>query len=281
MKYLLILLIFIIPCLSYGATGDTLMTSLISDDPGAQGNRQIITGTGCVGNTGTCVKMNCTTGNCSAADLWALDIVDHAEVTIAWSEKFDVWPLTWTYGGCKSIRPYHGGGSGDYIGTLISFHSGNDMYGSFWENSATFLPTSKITHVYMNDDGCQSYNSGTGEYECNKSISYTWAGMGTTWHSMREWIKMPTSRTSGDGETKLWIDDELMYHLYSIDMQNTGVEPPAITSVNFAPVDESGTAHGHWYDNITIYEGYVPPGETAITAGPGVLGGKFSGGVKK
>lgn len=280
MRYLIIIAMLLMPCLSYSATGDTLATSLITTDPGSSGTRVVVTGTGCYGNTGTCVKMDCTTGNCSGGDLWTVDIADTAEVTIDWYERYSVWPLTWSNGGCKSIRPYHGGGSNDYMAAFISYHSDhnyqNGFYLSTW-TSATVTFTDFVTS-YNNYDCTGTGTGGAKSVTCTTRVGFAWttdggttAGMGTAWRHMREYIKMPASYSSNDGEWKIWVDGNLIASASSINMVDTG--GLTTTHVNFAPVDESSTAHEHWYDNITIYEGYVPPGDAPASTGslrPGV-----------
>ncbi len=281
MRYLAIIVILLMPCLSYAATGDTLATSLITTDPGSQGKRVVVTGTGCYGDTGTCVKMDCSNGMCSADDLWTVDFTDKQAVTIDWYERYNVWPITWLYGGNKSIRPYNGGGSNDYWGALISFHSDHGYQNGFRMSAygtATVDLTSYVTSY--NDNECSGDGTGGAKtVTCSTGLGLAWstdggttAGMGTAWRHMREYVKAPTAGQS-DGEVTLWVDGNLIFSVTGANLFNLNSGGATITHVNFAPVDESSTAHEHWYDNITIYEGYVPPGDAPTSTGslrPGV-----------
>lgn len=226
--------------------------------------------------TGECIMMNCSDGDCSGTNGWTLQIPDGEgkEITIEWGERYNVWPLEWSLGGCKSIRPYHGSGSGHYMAAFITYHGGNSMYMSSWEN-ATLNITDEITDVVVNDDPwdegwCEPQNP-DGTFDCNGRLKYSWEGMGTDWRKMRMWIKMPQDFTTGDGEIKLWVDGQLHFHLHEIYMDPEGV--PETTRVLFAPVDETATPHEHWYDEITIYKGYVPPSQQAAVCGDGICDG--------
>ena len=91
---------------------------------------------------------------------------------------------------------------------------------------------------------------------------------------MREYIKAPTLGQS-DGVVTLWVDEKLIFSVTGADLYNLNNGGATIRSANFEPIDESATAHEHWYDNITVYEGYVPPGES--TPSPGLTGVTTSG----
>lgn len=263
----------ILPFFASAATGDILVTDLQTSGPTASGSREIVTGVanGCYSDTGVCVKMNCSSGNCSGGDSWGINPADNQEITIVWYEKYDVWPLTWSSGGCKSIRPYNGPNSTDYLGALISFYGSNDLYGTiaYGSTAATLVPTEAVGTVAINaTDFCT--NNGDGSYDCphNRWKFYGWNvggvdGMGTNWREMRTYIKVPSTIGSTDGVTTLWIDDQ---EIYTVTDFNRTLGGPAVTTITFAPVDESATPHGHWYDDITVYEGYVPPGGPDIVA---------------
>jgi len=111
-----------------------------------------------------------------------------------------------------------------------------------------------------------------GDIVGGRYLCYPTAGMGTAWRHMREYVKAPTAGQS-DGEVKLWIDDNLIFSVTNANLYNLNNGGSTITHITVAPVDESATAHEHWYDNITVYEGYVPPGEAPASSGslrPGV-----------
>jgi len=256
--------VFLLSVSAHAAPGDVIITDLhdAAAASNVEGKRSIVTYGGAPGGTGVAVVLHAPTGNVSAP--WTLAIPNGGakEITIVWWERFDVWPIAWSSGGIKSIRPYHGNGSGDYFGTLISFHGGNSMYSSSWRGGVVDfntldVVTDIVVHKYT-DDGYPTLISGN-TYETVNKIKWSWEGMGTEWRKMRQWIKMPTNLATADAEAKLWIDNKLHYHLYNATVKDTGTSVDKITRVAFAPVDESATPHEHWYDEITIYEGYVPP----------------------
>ena len=93
---------------------------------------------------------------------------------------------------------------------------------------------------------------------------------------MRHYVKAPSSGQS-DGEVKTWVDGKLIYSVTGANLHSANYGGATITHITVAPVDESATPHEHWYDNITIYEGYVPPGDTPVTPSPGLTGVTTSG----
>jgi len=68
---------------------------------------------------------------------------------------------------------------------------------------------------------------------------------------------MPSSDISNDGEIKMWVDEELIYHAYNCDRHSGGTNN--FTGMNFYPSSEASEDFEHWMDEMVIYEGYVPP----------------------
>lgn len=262
---------------SHAATGDILAADLHDTSSVSSLRTRTIQTQGCApGGTGACVKMNCANGTCSGSDAWDLGIPPTKEITIVWWERYSVWPLNapgaTQIANCKSIRPYHGSTSStisqNYTAALITAYEesvgNNAIYMSAWDGNAKLIPSKYVTKVDTSSDACTQINS-DGTYGCPQGrMLFKWStdggitdGMGTQWRKMRMHILMPDSFTSANGVVNLWIDDKLIYTMTNLDMKDTGV--PQTTSVRFAPVDETPVPHEHWYDEITIYEGYVPP----------------------
>lgn len=271
---------------TFAADGDVVLTDLHGTASiGNWGPRSIVSYGGAPGGSGVAAVVNATDGDATA--FWDYGMpANLKEVTVVWWERYSVWPLTWDTGGCKSIRQYNG--DGNYFGALISFwNSGffgnqNDMYVAVWVNATVWL-NSTVGSARIEEASGDGWMVPQGDdvYLAPARLAWNWEGMGTQWRKMRYWIKMPTSLTSADAEQKLWIDNELHFHLYNATLKNaSGTTVPFVTSIRFAPVDESATPHEHWYDEITIYEGYVPPDgeplpdpdpedpETPTTSGP-------------
>ncbi len=257
----IVIILFLLLCpSSYAATGDIIGTSLINDAPSTYGTRQVVTGTsnGCYSNTGSCAKLNVVSG-VSSSDFWVMDIADRREVTVVWYERYSAWPLEWWEGGCKSIRPFWGGGDQDYMFGLISYYGGNEMYTSAMDTGIV-TPGSgvEIWTTPPHSDSCTDLGDGT--YDCNtpNHIKFTWEGMGTNWRKMRYYIKLPSSNTASDGENKLWVDEQLIYSVNGVSRSTLGSDP-RVVSFRIAPVDQSYVSHEHWYDDVIAYEGYLPP----------------------
>lgn len=134
---------------------------------------------------------------------------------------------------------------------------------------------------------------------------------GTSWHNVRMYIKVPSNNTSADGETKVWIDGTLVYTLRNITPSSNWSADwlPYTSSITFHPSDDffepadktncddqvhacgphtntidpakpycpwtcdKKTDFHHLYDDIVVYDGYVPPagGDIVAPASPSVL----------
>lgn len=271
---LLLSLFLILPIICQAATGDIIATDLLDTASTTTLRSRNVVSEGCYpGGTGECVKMDCADGNCFGTDGWVLDIPDTKEITISWYERYNVWPLQWSLGGAKSIRPYHGPDSSDYMAGLMTYHSAHGYSGGL------YLSTFQSAKLNMNYPYATSYNdyncTSVGSYsaDCSTRMGVEWSpdggttdGMGTAWRKMRMHILMPTSYTSGDGQVTMWVDDNLIFTLDNIDMHERG--GLTTTRISFAPVDETATPHEHWYDEIIVYEGYVPPRIAGIPTRP-------------
>ena len=200
--------------------------------------------------------------------------VNRPEITLVYWEKYDV-PESVAYDwNCKGTRAYtdpNGGSS--YIGAIMS-----RWYDSQWQQgvfgTAKATTTSNVTSVtgganYCTSTGTNTYNCGSGSYG---AISVKLPDRGTTWHKIRAYYKMPTSPTAKDGLTTMWIDEKPIYYLTNISgsPQASGFIPWTnnISHIVVHPsdnyMDDNGPTFNHGYDDIVVYEGYVPPG-TEIT----------------
>ena len=187
-------------------------------------------------------------------------------VTIVYYEKFSVWPLA--SGNVKSIRQYYGG-SADYLAAIVSAHFNTRWYQSAWDD-ATLITTDKVDFVVVNVDRSSVYCDDLGDniYSCpHGRLRLDWSpGFGTEWRKIRMYVDMPTTDSSADGEMKIWIDEELLYTLTDIDKKDGG--NCYTTTLRFAPSDEAATTYNHSYDEIVVYEGYVPPSGDPDTTPP-------------
>lgn len=105
-------------------------------------------------------------------------------------------------------------------------------------------------------------------------LSFAWttdngvtSGYGTSWHKIRLYTKLPSSDTAFDGAITMWIDEKLAFTATNVKSSSAGMAligyPGAggatLTYVKFYPSDDAKSPFVHSYDDIIIYEGYVPP----------------------
>lgn len=267
----LLTLLLTLPLLANAATGDILFNCTF-DEPGSTATQVVencgaSTGTGL---DGTIVAAGHDGGNAiefyypntgEVYDPFDVLNVNKSEITIVYWERFDVDPVNSTIWNVKSIRPYIGPSSSDYMGTIMSLHNNNGLYQSYWE-SADLTITDKVTYVASHTGYC----SGSGyDYSCPNRVETKWTpGWGTSWHKIRLYLRAPSSPTASDGKIELWIDDELMYTLTNVKGDPNYYN--YYTNIRFHPSDDflhnvSGNTFPfhHSYDDITIFEGYVPP----------------------
>ena len=273
---LLSVLLFM-PCVSQAATGDVLFKC--NFDGAGSTAAQVWTGCGGSGSfgylglsSGSIVSggqdggkamsfyyPNTTTPN-ELYDPMSTPSFDKTELTYTYWEKFDVDPKSSWVWNVKSSRAYLG--SGGYMGGFVSAENNGNWMQTFW-SPAILTTTTKVTHVVTDAD--QSGYCGVGSngvYPCNTRLSLSWnPGFGTDWHKIRIYLKAPSSTTATDGKNMVWIDENLIYTLSNIPRYSTW--GAVFTNISFHPSDDFLSSGGfpfhHLYDDITVYDGYVPP----------------------
>jgi len=206
------------------------------------------------------------------------------QITVDYWEKFDVPESVSGIWNVKSIRPYVGSGGNDYMAAIISRHNNGRWYQSTWGTATLTTESGMVSNV--DDDNCSGTSS---PYTCTARLSFNYVpSWNTNWKHIRVYIKPPSSDSSADGEVILWLDGEKIYTLSNINkssLWSTGWQPYT-TWVLFHPSDAffedtvgeddwigQRVAFHHSYDDITIYEGYIPPGgaDTVAPANPSGL----------
>lgn len=192
----------------------------------------------------------------------------HADVTVTYWEKYDVaiGAYDWNMKSCRvfapSETPYFSFTSREHDGYQVTDNPNRTMY---WK-----VPTGADVITW---DGC-SLSSSSGGYD-----NYTCTGTGylnasgvtpdfsdTDWHHVRYYVKPPSSTSATDGLIRIWIDDVLVAEANPVN----GVSGTAtsVGVIRFHPQDGyigSGPSVNHSYDDIVVYEGYVPPSDTPAT----------------
>lgn len=209
-------------------------------------------------------------------DLFTSPALNKQEITVDYWEKFDVDPSQSGIWNVKSIRPYVGSGGNDYMAAIMSLHNGAQFYQSTWGGTGLLTTTADVASVNLGSEFCKgsgtSYTCPLGRMELKWKPSW-----GTDWHNVRVYIKVPSSASSSDGLTTVWIDGKLIYKLTNLSPSSLWSSNwrPYTTYITFHPSDDffqgvSGTKFPfhHFYDDITIYEGYVPPTSNGTALAP-------------
>lgn len=272
--FILLLLGVIGPRISYAATGDVVVNCTF--DGAGSTPAQVVANCGMKSNglgSGTIVANGYDgkkaikfyyPNNGEVYDPFWTPNFNKPEVTVVYWERFDVDPGASGIWNVKSSRAYSNeAGGGDFIGGMMSLWTG-EMFQQGNFGSGTLTVTSAVTDV-ANWSGYCTLRSGS-VWNCpNGRASVNWKpGFGTAWHKVRIHYKAPSSVSAADGVTTFWMDDNLVYTLTNITGLSTW--KPYISYMVFHPSDDffqgiSGAkfTFNHFYDDITIYEGYVPP----------------------
>jgi len=214
--------------------------------------------------------------------------IPYNSVTAVYWEKYDtadpnpgstVWNV-------KTTRFYISG-AGYY--PFMSRHNG-DWFTSGWgDNNTTNVnvaATSAVTQIANSGYpiSCDQYvgpatcTSTEGKYEWHWYPIDTRATSGWNdegWHKVRIYAKVPTTSSATDGEVKVWIDDVLITTVTGIAHTPGQTWGTSFELLRFNPSSEflSGSySVNHLYDDMVVYEGYVPPGDETPTGSlrPGV-----------
>ncbi len=280
--------LLLIPHMSFAAAGDILFRCTFEEsgstpadvvrncggNPGTMNNSSTLVTDGYNGRRALRYYYPNTGGE--VIDLFSTPRLNKQEITVDYWEKFDVDPASSGIWNVKSIRPYVGSGSNDYMAAIMSLHNGAQFYQSSWGGTGTLTTTSEVASVSTSSGYClgsgTSYTCPSGRMELRWKPSW-----GTTWHNIRIYIKVPSNNTSADGQTTVWIDGKQIYSLTNLARSSlwSSTWVPYTTHINFHPSDDffqgiSGTRFSfhHFYDDITVYEGYIPPTNNGIATTP-------------
>ncbi len=201
-------------------------------------------------NNSKCLKLDISSSVIASFSAY----VNSDPVTIVYWERFDKYPIA--DANIKGVRPYYGPNGGDYMAATMSQHFNDKFYISTWREAKVFTGAN-VTAIQKDENYCE--NIGVDTYRCdNGRVRINWEpGFKTNWTKVRLYINLPSSPETNDGEIKAWLNEELTLTVTEIlgkaDIgQNT-------TSILFAPSDAASESYNHFYDEVTIYQGYVPP----------------------
>ena len=260
---LMILVLYFSTC--FATTGDILYQNCVGSGCTGAGSGtgyiRTVETSGCL--TGSCLKFDALErsgawGTGSAALYTGSAINGQTEITVVYSEKFSKIARSISGGNIKSIRPYINGSS--YVFATVIPWFGRDFYQSYQFGTITFTDAytpyvcSQPYHTEcVDDNGNGTYSASHGRIIGNAAH----ATFGTTWVTVRQHIKLPTTTTSEDGAATMWINGELAYSLVDGDMPDDRFPP--FTGFSFYPSSEASEDFDHWMDDMVIYEGYVSP----------------------
>lgn len=208
--------------------------------------------------------------------------------TVVYWERYNVDASVNGNWNCKGVRVLSNGS--DYIGGTVTRWGGNrQMIGHLVgipEGSGTMTTTSAISWVagYPNYDsttysgyctdlqslGIVNGNTNSQPLTCHLGRYAAFNGSATnwetTWHKVRLYVKQPTTINASDGVIMYWIDDVLLATISGVNGGNSIPSGVQIGQVSFNPQngffgnpDPNSPAFYHEYDDIVVYEGYVPP----------------------
>lgn len=282
--YLAITILFSRLAAAYGATGDVLYTCTFESGTtplnavqACGGNAlttindvaQIVT-SGHDGGKAISYYYPYTTGGSSTSiesPFWTPSI-NKPDITVEYWEKFDVLESASHSWNIKSIRIYNGS---DFIGGMMSrWTSGDALGNSSWNEGhlglspAGTLTIGSVDYVNQNAGYCTA-TAAPSVFSCpnNQMALHLTPDAGTNWRKIRIYIKSPsTPGTTADGVVMVWVNDQLAYTLSNIIGNATMTN--LVTGMNFHPSDDyflggTGPTYHHLYDDITVYDGYVPP----------------------
>jgi len=214
---------------------------------------------GCV--SGKCYKLSATTTYGTYIEPWFPMTFNFpgtaTEITTEFYEKFSKNAISGS--NIKSARQIHtsNGLEDPYIFAAISAHSvwsgGTDLWQIVgeWTNATATKYSSKV-NGWLCDNGGE-----TNTCISKNSLHWKTTHLGTTWKKYRWYLKMPTNSSTSDGELWCWINDELMFKVTKI--QNSGMAVRDILRLTWEPVLGTKESVDHYYDEIRIWEGFVPP----------------------
>ncbi|MEF3692519.1 MAG: hypothetical protein V3574_05705 [Candidatus Moraniibacteriota bacterium] len=258
----LIFFILLLPEASFALDGDILYQNCVTETCAGAGSSsgwlRTVESLGCV--SGECLKLTASpNGSLYGAGNTAIgtaSVIGKDEITVYYWIKFNKSARDIAGGNIKAFRPLTG--SSYYFATMNS-HFGDDYYSSV--NTGPMIITDKVTSVHIGYgyseliEGNNYYNP-DGRFEFNFTAGGQ-SGFGAYWTNVRHWIKMPTTLGGSDGESKIWINDELVATFI-----NQSADENASTTFSgftFYPSSEATEPFEHWMDEMVIFEGYVPP----------------------
>lgn len=266
MRTMFVVLALIISVFSYAEAATILATDCHDTCSEPTNAPRYKTTSGCI--SGECQRIDVPAGG-DLARPWEVYFTPSREITILYWERFSVQPRD-GQGGVKSNRPFFSPSSlpKNYFGAVITQHADYAGYAAIFMNVFEDAYVTYGPRVYKaNTEYCPGGHCVTlhPEEELDAQVAASFANlngdgisdMGTVWRKMRSYIKMPSSSTASDGAFTLWIDEELIYSLSNVKISWS--DASTIGQVRFAPQDASAVAFSHYYDEITIYSGYVGP----------------------
>jgi hypothetical protein len=263
----LILLSFVlIPSQSYAAAENVIFSacgSSCSDSyaGSARGWRRTVERSGCV--SGECLKLDASPNGsrygAGSTRINVRNVSGHDEITIVYYVKLNPGNRSLKDANIKGVRLYTSDTA--YIFSTNDGHFSWDQYQSY-TSSLTMKNSGGLVGVKQHPDYCRSNGGGTYDCPVRYDIQFkTKDGKegypSGVWRKVRYWVKLPSSASSRDGESKLWIDEQPIFHADNVRRDPDGRD--TFTLMTFYPSSEAGAKFEHWLDEMTVYEGYVPP----------------------
>ncbi|WP_153304202.1 hypothetical protein [Desulfovermiculus halophilus] len=198
------------------------------------------------------------------------------EVTINYWEKIHVTggdgDLPVAGANIKSLRVYNNSDSSTYsIGSILSHHFDSYFYSrsggvSTVEFGDIVYDRKDYSSYYAKSNGDGTYTAiGDGENdESHIAVKMSPWVENNKWYNLRVHIKYPSNDSTYDGEYTVWLNDNLVFR--ATDLKLVDGHDTSVKDIRFLPDQRGDEGFYQYLDEITVYEGYVPPNSEEETS---------------
>lgn len=192
-----------------------------------------------------------------------------SEVTINYWEKINVTggdgDLPVAGANIKSLRVYNNSDPSKYeLGSILSHHF--DKYFYTGVGGVSTLDFGDIVYdrknyssyyAEENDDGTYTAIGNGEDDRSNVSVKMKPWVENNAWYNLRVYIKFPTDDTTYDGEYAIWLNDDIIFRATNLKIREG--QDTSIRGIRFLPDQRGDEGFYQYLDEVTVYDGYVPP----------------------
>lgn len=218
-----------------------------------------------------CARSDATDGHAYTPISLYLDDNYPDEVTFNFWEKINVTKgdgdLPVAGANIKALRVYNNHDSSTYeLGSVLSHHFDKFFYTGV--GGVSIVEFGDIVYDRKNYGSYYAYDNGDGTYTAigdgeddrsNVSVKMSPWAENNVWYNLRIYIKYPTSDQTYDGEYTIWFNDRLVFRATDVKIREG--QDTTVKGVRFLPDARGDEGFYQYLDEVTMYEGYVPPGD--------------------